>query len=299
MGPVPEEPLAAGLPRSAGRVSRGLDRVAESGLPGGRWCGGSEAGAGSSGWPARCPSLPTLLAFQSAAGLVPSCRRSPVLRPGEGTGTANSCLPTCQLNFPPAWVLQESTIQGLAPRAVGPSVRRPTLAPGPKPPWLHPPPPPHLDALPRDWIEEKQGKWVWGHPCPSGPVGDTSPSGALAKRVYIGLKQVSSNRQSRTGPRGTQNCRKPRGTGPQSWRPAPDAWRGADHQCPCGDCLVLGVPQAGPAGSPRAWVPALGTARGQQGAIRLPLRCPSLCPRPRWQKQAGSRCRERERELQG
>ena len=58
--------------------------------------------------------------------------------------------------------------------------------------------------------------------------------------------------------------------------------------------MVLGVPQAGPAGSPRAWVPALGTARGQQGAIRLPLRCPSLCPRPRWQKQVGSRCRERE-----
>lgn len=44
VGPVPEEPLAAGLPRGAGRVPRGLDGVAESRLSGGRWRGGSEAG---------------------------------------------------------------------------------------------------------------------------------------------------------------------------------------------------------------------------------------------------------------
>ena len=42
VGPVPEEPLAAGLPCGAGCVSPGLDRVAESRLPGGGWSGGSE-----------------------------------------------------------------------------------------------------------------------------------------------------------------------------------------------------------------------------------------------------------------
>lgn len=46
LGSVPQEPLAAGLPRGAGGVSPGLGRDAESSLSGGKRCGSPTVGVG-------------------------------------------------------------------------------------------------------------------------------------------------------------------------------------------------------------------------------------------------------------
>lgn len=162
MGPVSEEPLAAGLPRGAARVSRGLDRVAEPHLSGGRWRGDSEGGSGElwglggrscpgERWagvprpcirPAHCPALPALQSTSVTHGpgsFVPILQMK-TLKPGGGAGPWGR-VP----GFLPCLSLADDSIFV---------------------------PPEHPEASPCDLIEQSWEQLVWGHPEPSGLVGE-------------------------------------------------------------------------------------------------------------------------------